>query len=1122
MVRRLLFVFLILPLLSHAQPQTNASEANRLFERAVARFEEGHYREAIPLMEQVLEIRENAANKAPLDVAAALHELGRFYTAMIYSEKAESALVRALELREQQLGSDHPETGKTIGLLADYYRKIGKMKEAEPLFARSIEILEKAGGPDNPDLVSILSNLSRFYKDSGNYADAEAKSIKAIAIAEKTWGSDAAEVAIPVRALGDIYALQGKQEEAEALYQRSLAIQEKTIGAEHPEMCSTKNSLALLYDAAARYAEAEELQKQVLNCNENGLGPDHPHVAASLNNLAVLYYRQGRFSEAAPLFRKASEIEEKVFGPDHYHVITDLSNLATTYTVLGRYTDAEPLLKRVLESRRKNPASAELGTALNNLAKHYRETGRYGEAESLYKEAAQVWEEGLGEEHPLVALAFGNLGVLYHTTNRYPEAEQSLQRSRTLYEKAVGEEHPDTAQVLFHLANLYRDLKRYEESERLFLKAQAVLEKSIGTENPRVAAVWNGLGNLYRASRKTDQAEIVLQKALDVRKQSLGENHPSVAETMISLASVQSSMGRHQRANALFVKGTMIQQNLRENIFSLLSERQKLTFAEIQALPVHVFLEHTVRFLTQDSKSVEASLSAWLAWKGAVQEAQGRYLDALILSEDAQVREKWEELQSTRRQIARMWLVGPGRLKTETYRQRLTDLSEMQDRLEADLSSLSQAYAQERKTGGVSMNRVAGLLPEGGVYLDYARITFYDSLTGQHMSPHYLVFALTGGKNPVVHLFDLGSAREIDSLISAYRKEISSIVEKGRPDRQQTRQMSKYGKELYRRLILPLESKLKNRKELVISPDGLMNILPLEVLLSEQNEYLLQKYDITYLGSGRDIFRWTERKAGGNAIVMADPDFDLTLMEHAAVLSDLGMKTDPLRSGTSGAFRDWSFSRLPDSRKEGQEVARLIKEKMNIPVQLYLDQQAVEEILLTLRSPEVLHVATHGYFIEEDTGGNQRSHSLLEDGIPEANWENPALRSGIALSGANQSLKNGRDGGLVSAIKIEGMNLRGTDLVVLSACDTGIGSIRNGEGVFGLKRSFVLAGAQTLVLSLWKVPDQTTRKLMGRFYALWTSGLSKSEALRKARLEIMETESNPFYWAAFQLVGNPQ
>jgi CHAT domain-containing protein len=218
------------------------------------------------------------------------------------------------------------------------------------------------------------------------------------------------------------------------------------------------------------------------------------------------------------------------------------------------------------------------------------------------------------------------------------------------------------------------------------------------------------------------------------------------------------------------------------------------------------------------------------------------------------------------------------------------------------------------------------------------------------------------------------------------------------------------------------------------------------------------------------------------------------------------------------------FERLPDTKIEADAIEKVLKEGQEANVRNYQDKNALEEVLLSVKEPKILHLATHGYFLKDEEVKSQLwmgFASRERDKMVDIGIENPMLRSGIVLAGANASLKEGKDEGMVSADKILGLRLHGTDLVVLSACETGVGDVKSGEGVFGLKRSFILSGAKTVVMSLWSVPSRETTELMVDFYTLMARGKTKAEALREAKLKLMKEKSNPFYWGAFVMVGNP-
>jgi CHAT domain-containing protein len=349
----------------------------------------------------------------------------------------------------------------------------------------------------------------------------------------------------------------------------------------------------------------------------------------------------------------------------------------------------------------------------------------------------------------------------------------------------------------------------------------------------------------------------------------------------------------------------------------------------------------------------------------------------------------------------------------------------------------------------------------------------------------------------------------VDRAVGAYLKTMSAS-RVGYVPKQKA--LDQEAAELYKLLLQPLEARVAGRQQLYVSPDGNLNLVPFEVLLDAEGKYLIEKVPVSYIAAGRDIVRFEKGELHpgqrADALILADPDYDfgLSAQEKAAAAA----------SFTRGSGLT-SFSRLPDTRVEAGAIEQILTQRMHLAVKVFEDDKATEAVLLAAQSPRVLHLATHGYFLDRDEvtqGPDALDQTLLQD--------DPMFRSGLVLAGVNLSLREGKDEGLLSAQKLMGLRLLGTDLVVLSACETGVGDVLSGEGVFGLKRAFILSGARTVILSLWSVPSEESQQLMTSLYSLMADGKSKAEALREAKLELMKRKPNPFYWAAFILVGSPK
>ncbi len=394
-------------------------------------------------------------------------------------------------------------------------------------------------------------------------------------------------------------------------------------------------------------------------------------------------------------------------------------------------------------------------------------------------------------------------------------------------------------------------------------------------------------------------------------------------------------------------------------------------------------------------------------------------------------------------------------------------------------------------------------------------------------------------------LIDLGEAAPIDAAIKEFRARIM------RHD------AAEAAKTLYDLAFAPLLPELGEVKDIFISPDGNLNLIPFEVLIGPDGRFLIEDYTFTYLAAGRDLIGNIEPVVSTQPpLIIGDPDFDFSPgIERRASVDAKAESSNRLKPASDGALpvseqvlsergshtmSGFTFKRLPGTRDEVEAIQVLFGTDQSV---LYTDRDALEEALLDAEAPRILHLATHGFFLEDQElptdargrglslWGAERGPKIVHD--PQAaqkavSFENPLLRSGIVLAGVNPSVKAGRSDGVVTAEKILSLKLQGTELVVLSACETGLGDIQVGEGVYGLRRVFLQAGAQSLVMSLWSVPDNETKELMTQFYRNFLSGdMPRNQALRQAMLQQMDIvkqrygNPDPFYWGAFIFLGAP-
>jgi len=977
------------------------------------------------------------------------------------------------------------------------YRQ-GKYAEAIPVAKEALAISERALGPDHPEAATSLNNLAELYVSLGEYANAEPLHKRSLAIKEKVYGPEHPNVALGLNNLAQIYRRKGDLGKAAALYERSRAINEKAFGPEHPNVALSLNNLALVYEALGDYTGAEGLLRRSLAIWEKTLGSGHPHVAMALNNLAELYRNSGEYAKAEPLYKRSLAVCEKAFGPGHPNVALSLNNLAVLYCALGDWAKAEPLFNRSLVIREKafGPDHPDVATTVNNLAELYRNSGEYAKAEPLYKRSRIIFEKALGPEDPNVATSLNNLALVYEALGQYAKAEALFSRSLEILEKTLGPERPNVALSLNNLAWLYYTLGDYEKAVPLYQRSRAIHEKALGPEHPNVALSLKNLGLLH------------------------------------------AGLGDFPKAHDLLRKGQIIDEKLIDQVIGFASEDQKFAFLAQMSWDFNVFLSLIDLYLYKEPIFRKDAMDVWLRRKGVVLEAQRRFQEALVYSDDPKALATFQELARVRSQLSQLTFGGPGKEGPEAYQKKMAELETQKRELEAQLSAISRAYALKKKIERADSTKVAQALPAKTALLEFARInTFNFKARGKEqkwLPARYLAFVLHAGKGDRAELIDLGDAEEIDRSVALFKKELGEAKDK------QSLKVMETSRKIHDLVFQPLKKSLGEVKEVFISPDGNLNMIPFEVLQGPDGKYLIEEYTFNYLAAGRDVVGFGEiKEEGGKTLLMGDPDFDLGTEEKGPTLRRLSLTEGKTQEGTrrSSEMGGFSFQRLPGTREEVEGIRTLLgKDKADA----YTGKEALEEVLRQKGTPRILHLATHGFFlsdpdlsaIREDFMGRGIELVVMPAHIGKrVKFENPLLSSGIALAGANNALKSGepqKSDGIVTAEKILGLRLRGTDMVVLSACDTGLGEVKTGEGVYGLRRAFIQAGAKSLVMSMWSVKDRETKELMIEFYRNALSGkMNRCQALRQAALKQMKVvkerygNSNPFYWGAFVFLGEP-
>ncbi len=1032
------------------------------------------YKKAKNLYLRVLSIDKKALGHENLYTAGTLNNLaGLYYEQRLFS-KAEQLYLRALSIDEKVLGSEHPYTAISRNNLALLYFDQILYSKAEPLLLRNLSIQEKKPESEHSDIAGTLNNLAKLYIEQGLYNKAEPLLLKALSIDEKISGSEHPDTASSLNSLALLYNSQGLYSKAEPLLLRALSIDEKVLGPEHPNTAGTLNLLADIYFEQGLYSEAEPLLLRALSIDEKVSGPEHPDTAGTLNFLADLYIEQGLYSEAEPLFLRSLSITEKVLGPDHLDTAVTINGLAKLYFEQGLYSKAEPLFLRSLSITEKVLGPGHHATIYprNNLASIYRNFGLYSKAEPLFLRSLSIAEKIFGPEHPTTATSINNLALLYNSQGLYSKAEPLFLRTLSIVEKNLGTEHPYTAGSLNNLALLYSDQGLYNKAEPLLIRTLTIDEKVLGPEHPDTANSLHNLALLYFEQGLYSKAESLYMRALSIQEKVLGSEHFHTAKTLNNLAVNYAFQGLYEKALPLILRSQKIQISFiqRETPYLPLTDRE-VFIKQFESSYLRTF-----DFAIKGDSGIELALYSRLNRHGLLEEIESRQA-------------KLSKLKSPQKQIAKdlkglIQKLASSVLKDKERR----DLIKRKEELEKKLYRLLPAL----KPRLITVKKVAKSIPRNSILIEFQRYKAFESAksTNEKGIQHYMALVLkNNGEKSVVNL---GLADNIDKTIQQALK----ASEEGLADAQQL------WNKVSELVIHPLADSIGNAKKLFISPDAELNRIPFAALSSPKDNQLLgDALKIRLLTTGRELIDLAKetKSRTQKPLVVANPSFNLVknnLTEREPYV--IARNQSQQRSGDLGSF---NWDPLPGTAKEGKIVAELTKAK------LLIKDKATSLALQEKEAPKILHIASHAYYLPKKEKG-----------------ENPLLRSGIVLAGANYPEANPKDDGYLTALEVTKVDWQGTELVVISACESGKGDIESGEGVYGLKRAITVAGARSSLLSLWKVNDNATAAFMESFYIKLRNKQGRADALeatqKEFRMHPIRAWRHPNVWAAFQLSGD--
>ncbi len=880
----------------------------------------------------------------------------------------------------------------------------------------------------------------------------------------------------------------GRFEEVLPILEKLVVWKAKALGADHADTLEYVTWLGSMERVTGAWAASERHYRQVLSALESARRTDRVAYRVARNALIGLYVDKGDLERAEPIARRAVA-EAEASAPETTRVAETLLELAKIRQGRGALGEAEALLSRALGIVREHGEPAVRTGAL-------REDARGKEVFVTTESRTRSGEKAL----------LGALTLLLLDEGKLAEAENAARLAIAAGEEVTGPRSVDTSYSIHNLGRVLLAKGDAIGAWQAFALSLAIREAGAGPDHPVVATVLHSMARVRIAQGAGAEAEALGRRALAILEKAYGPEHRHVADVLVDIAEALAVQGRPAEGLPFADRASAIRDREAQIVFLVGSEAQKRVLAAAKRKQTDGTLSLAMAATAPDSAAARLALRTVLRGKGRLLDASADELATLRARLDDAGRALFDDLARVTAATSASAARGETAEASPEARERLARLSAERARLEASIADRSAAFRADAALATV--DDVAGRVPAGAALVEVASYRPFllpsakdpraGATTVPWGAPRYAAYVLRAGE---VSAIDLGPAAEVDAAVADLRAALAD------PDL--THDARPAARAAYERIFAPIAGRLEGVRHLLWSPDGALQLVPLGALVGPDGRWLVESRLVTHLTSGRDLLRFegsAEPRSG--PLVIAAPDFG----PPGGVASG-----EASRRGAEGLdMSRIGFLPLPGSVHEAEAVAKALASGV-----VLVGDQATESAVKWAHAPSVLHIATHGFFLPDaktavapglEASGSETALALQA--------ESPLVRSGLAFAGANLRASGSEDG-ILSGLEASSLDLAGTELVVLSACETGLGAAVAGDGVYGLRRAFAIAGAETLVMSLWEVDTGRTRELMTAYYGALASGAGRSEAMRRAQLGMLAAPAtaHPNLWAAFLVSG---
>lgn len=1032
---------------------------------AIIQFKKGNFYEA---EKKLLEIAQKTAQNLGknheiyanqlINLGQASHQLQKFYDSQKYLTEA----IKILEVIQKTQTSDY---ALACSYLADVLLDLGELSVVENYILQALKIYQNLN--DQPNIALTYNLLASYHEQKGNFHIAQENYTKGLQLAKDFQNQDYSIYGTIALNIAELYVKNSSYKQADSLFQIAIQVYEKVYGVNSINYQEALMNYAVLKLEIGNYSYANQKFLQLKNDFEKNLGKISKQYITCLINLGNLYSFRENFLKSEECYLEALNLTEKLTGKKSFLYFNILNNYAMFYIKLGNFEQASNLLNSAFELGKSflDPNSIYFSTAIANIGVAYLNMGKFEQARMYFNIGQEIIQKNSYFNHPQNWINQSNLAYCYFLELDFSQALTLYEKILPNVEKTFGKNHPIYWTIVNNLSVVYTELKKFTQAESLIIELRNHTEKLWGKDHMDYLTYSANLAYLYFRQKNFSQAQKIYQEILPIIFSQI------------------------------------------QNIFPLLSENEKLAFIQDKRKFFLSYMYFAMNYYQTHPSIASDILELRLMLRGLVTEATRNFQYKVANSQNPEIQNLYQQWIDTKKLYMKVLFMKEQDRRSYDLTALMNSINQLEKQLQ---QKLNYQYAQPQK---ISWKSIQQKLKANEVAIEIVRTSALNENLKYDTLYHFIIITPNANQPELISI----NGDVLENYV--YQYFFRQVVDR--------KNLDKKSYQILWKNIIEQSQLLKNYEitKAYIACDGVYHKIPLSTLfIPEENKFLGDKTEIVYLLNLKYLLNSSSTTIQ-NAILVGYPDYK----GKDALPNQLPEEQLPLPDEQRNImfrlldFSGQGISLLPGTKKETDAIYQLLQ-KQQVQTQLYQSGQATEEVIKKLQNPHILHIATHGYFIEDEK--LKVTQNFSENHL-EVIYENPLLRAGLLLANCeNDLMKNkiykNQEDGVLTAYEASLLNLQNTDLVVLSACQTGLGNVKNEEGVFGLQRAFFLAGAKSLIISLWSVDDEATQEFMIAFYDAWINQkFTKRKAFSYAQNKIKSQErfAFPYYWGAFVLIG---